>query len=200
MSWIETVAVSEATGRLKDLYDRIKGPDQTVDNILVAQSLRPHTLEGHMALYKSVLHHASNTSPKWRLEFIGVWVSLLNGCSYCVAHHFEGLRRELGDDARAKEMRQALERDRFSYFAKEERAVLAYTFKLTTDPSSVVEDDLAALRDAGFTDGEILEFNQVISYFAYANRTVLGLGVKTEAEGLGHAPRNSGDSADWQHS
>jgi hypothetical protein len=33
--------------------------------------------------------------------------------------------------------------------------------------------------------GEILEVNQVASYFAYVNRTVVGLGVTTEGDILG---------------
>ena len=38
-------------------------------------------------------------------------------------------------------------------------------------------DDVARLRKAGWADGQILEINQVAGYFAYANRTVTGLGV-----------------------
>ena len=74
MSWISTVAYRDATGRLKTLYERIKGPGDNVDNIMMAHSLRPHTMEGHMALYKHVLHHSGNTVAKWFLETIGVWV------------------------------------------------------------------------------------------------------------------------------
>ena len=45
-------------------------------------------------------------------------------------------------------------------------------------------------------DGEILEVNQVAAYFAYANRTVTGLGVSTEGEKLGLSP-DDGDG--WEH-
>ncbi len=75
MAWIDTVSYDDAEGRLRKLYDRVKGPDDNVDNIMMTHSLRPHTMEGHMALYKSVLHHGANTVPKWFLETIGVWVS-----------------------------------------------------------------------------------------------------------------------------
>ena len=61
MSWIKSIPYASATGKLKRLYDRIKGPDDNVDNIMLAHSLRPHTLEGHMTLYKYVLHHPRNT-------------------------------------------------------------------------------------------------------------------------------------------
>ena len=44
-------------------------------------------MEGH--LYKYVLHHSGNTVDKRFLETIGVYVSLLNDCAYCVEHHFQ---------------------------------------------------------------------------------------------------------------
>jgi hypothetical protein len=61
MSWIETVPYEEASGQLLELYERIKGPGGRIDNIMRAHSLRPHSMAGHMALYKSVLHHRGNT-------------------------------------------------------------------------------------------------------------------------------------------
>ena len=71
MAWIDTVSYALSKGRLRTLYDRVKGPDDNVDNIMMAHSLRPHTMEGHMALYKAVLHHTSNSIPKWFLETLG---------------------------------------------------------------------------------------------------------------------------------
>ncbi len=61
------------------------------------------------------------------------------------------------------------------------------------------QQDVEALRSAGYDDGQILEINQVSAYFAYANRTVLGLGVSPAGETLGLAPRNQGDGDDWAH-
>ena len=97
MSWIKSVPYGEASGRLRALYDRIKGPGDYLDKIIQVHGLRPHSLEGHMALYKSVLHHTGNRLPVWWLETLGVYVSLLNSCSYCVEHHFAGLGRLLED-------------------------------------------------------------------------------------------------------
>ncbi len=54
MAWIKTIAYDEANTDLKRVYDRVKGPNNNVDNILKAHSLRPHSLTGHMALYKNV--------------------------------------------------------------------------------------------------------------------------------------------------
>ena len=55
------------------------------------------------------------------------------------------------------------------------------------------------MRKIGISDGEILEVNQVTSYFNYANRTVLGLGVHTEGDIIGLSPGNSNNPDDWNH-
>ena len=110
MSWIETVAYEDANTKLKALYDRVKGPDNNVDNIMMMHSLRPHSMEGHMAIYKYVLHHRDNTIDKWFLETLGVWVSALNDCDYCVEHHFAGLKRLLNDDKKSDQIWTATEK------------------------------------------------------------------------------------------
>jgi uncharacterized peroxidase-related enzyme len=167
MTWISTISYDNADGVLKKLYDRIKGPDNNVDNIMMAHSLRPHSMQGHMTLYKYVLHHPRNTLPKSYLETIGVWVSLLNECSYCVEHHFGGLSRLLNDDARAADIRAAMEKEEVAQaFDGKELAGLQYAAKLTTAAAEVSEEDVQDMRDAGFDDGEILEINQVTAYFA----------------------------------
>lgn len=201
MTWIETIPYADATGRLKRLYDRVKGADDNVDNILMTHSLRPHTLEGHMAIYKAVLHHNANAIPKWFLEVLGVWVSLLNSCAYCVEHHAAGLRRLLADDVRADAIRDALDREAIDGipFDDREQAALRYAEALTRRPGEMTEGQVDALRAAGWGDGEILEINQVTAYFAYANRTVLGLGASTEDDVLGLSPNNSDDAGDWSH-
>ncbi len=200
MSYIHTIAPDDAEGRLAKLYSRIRGPDGRVDNILVAHSLRPASLEGHMALYKNVLHHSANTVPKWFLETIGVLVSLRNACTYCVEHHYAGLERLLGDPMETHAIRMSLEGSlgETGLLGAREVAALRYADTLTRSPASIGDSDVAALRDAGWDDGEILEINQVAAYFAYANRTVLGLGVTTEGDELGLSP-NSGDEDDWGH-
>ena len=199
MTWINTIPLNKATGKLADLYRRIKGPNDAVDNIMMAHSLRPHTMEGHLALYKATLHHSGNTLPKSFLETLGLFVSVLNRCGYCIDHHYEGLRRRLKDDDRAQAILAAFNRIRpQDAFAGKELAALAYTAALTRNPSVVAEKHINGLRKAGFDDGEILEINQVVSYFAYANRTVLGLGVTTEGDVLGLSP-SSGESDNWSH-
>jgi len=193
MSWIKEIEFDKAEGPLKKIYDRVKGPNNNVDNVLSVHSLRPHTLTGHMGLYKNVLHNANNSLPKWYLETLGVYVSYLNECDYCVAHHFAGLSRLLADQNHIKNdtMDQLLE-GRYlegAYYAK----------KLTHSHTLIKEDDIISLRTAGLTDGEILEVNQVVSYFNYVNRMVIGLGVDTKGDIIGLSPNDNDDPDNWGH-
>ena len=202
MSWIKTIAYEKADAKLKALYDRVKGPNNNVDNIMMMHSLRPHSMEGHMAIYKYVLHHRDNTIDKWFLETLGVWVSTLNKCDYCVEHHFAGLKRLLNDDAKANQIRSAIDTNKIENAPLENRqkTAMEYARKLTNNPGSIREENIEKLRADGFTDGEILEINQVCAYFSYANRTVLGLGCSTKGDVLGLSPNNNDDPNDWGHS
>ena len=202
MSWIDTIAYEKADAKLKALYNRVKGPNNNVDNIMMMHSLRPHTMEGHMAIYKYVLHHRDNTIDKWFLETLGVWVSTLNKCDYCVEHHFAGLKRLLNDDEKATQIRSAIDTNNIENAPLENRqkTAMEYARKLTNNPGSIREESIEKLRADGFTDGEILEINQVCAYFSYANRTVLGLGCSTEGDVLGLSPNNNNDPNDWGHS
>ena len=201
MTWIRTIPYEEAEGRVKDLYERIKGPNNNVDNIMMAHSLRPHSMEGHMALYKNVLHHSRNTIPKWLLEAIGVCVSIINQCEYCIEHHYEGMRKLIEDDQRSQSIRKALEEgDPSKVFESKELATMNYAVKLTTNPQNISPDDIEKLRINNVDDGEILEINQVAAYFAYANRMVLGLGINKSGDIIGLSPNDGDDENNWSHS
>jgi len=59
-------------------------------------------------------------------------------------------------------------------------AMCVYVEKLTLKPWEMVEADVIALRDVGFSDSAILDINQVTGYYAYVNRLADGLGVELE--------------------
>ncbi len=199
MTWINTIKYEEADKKLLKLYNQIKGPDNNVDNIMMAHSLRPHTMQGHMTLYKYTLHHPKNTVDKWFLECIGVYVSMLNKCHYCVDHHFTGMTRLIGDKQKADQIKSELISREYNNLNKQQIKALEYASILTLSPGDVKQQNFQEMQSIGWTDGEILEINQVAAYFNYANRTVLGLGVKTEGDIIGLSPNNSDDLNDWNH-
>ena len=74
-----------------------------------------------------------------------------------------------------------------------------YAKKLTLEAEKIKKEDIEILKESGFSEGEILEINQVASYFNYVNRTVLGLGVNIKGDILGLSPSESSDPKNWSH-
>ncbi|CUK18412.1 putative peroxidase-related enzyme [Ruegeria denitrificans] len=186
-AWIEMIADEHAEGRLKDLLDKARTPHGTVDTVMRVHSLRPETMNGHVTLYRSVLHSDDNQLPFWFLEIVASYTSILNDCSYSLTHHFMNVRNLLKDQPRSDRIFVALKAHRpENEFEGKELALLRYAAKLTTDVGRMVKSDFEALKIAGCTDGEILEVNQVCAYFNYSNRLLNGLGATTENDVIGY--------------
>ena len=184
--WIKTIPQEKATGRLADIYDKVKTSHGQVDHVYLAQSLMPETIMGHDILYKAVLHNPDLCLPKWFSELVGVYTSLLNGCTYAVTHHQANFAFLLDDEKRAQRYIAALTDDRLEpVFKPKEALLLRYVQKLTREPCKISEQDIAVLRENGVTDRELLEVNQVCACFNYTNRLLNGLGVEMGDERIG---------------
>ena len=192
-AWIEMIPPEEATGLLEEMYRKVRTPHGTVDNVMRVHSLRPHTMDGHVTLYRAVLHNPDNTLPFGFLEVVASYTSILNRCDYSLTHHFANARRLMSDDARADAVFEALNaRTPESVFDGKELALLRYTERLTLSVGAMEQADYKALKAAGCSDGEILEVNQVCAYFNYSNRLLNGLGVTTEGDVVGYYSETEG--------
>jgi uncharacterized peroxidase-related enzyme len=94
-----------------------------------------------------------------------------------VTHHAEGLRVLTKDEELIKHLSEDF---RNADLNPADRAMLDYAAKLTREHWTIVEADVASLREAGFSDSALLDINQVTGYFAFVNRLADGLGVKLE--------------------
>ncbi|MEM1401165.1 MAG: peroxidase-related enzyme [Pseudomonadota bacterium] len=186
-AWIEMIADDEASPELLEVLKLARTPHGTVDNVMRVHSLRPNTMKGHVVLYRAALHDDANTLPLWLQETISSYVSILNNCHYSLANHWKNARHLIGDAERADAIETALATRRpHDAFDGQELALLLYAEKLTLRPGEMVEADVTQLRDAGVDDGQILEANQIIGYFNYANRCLNGLGVTTDGDVVGY--------------
>jgi alkylhydroperoxidase family enzyme len=111
------------------------------------------------------------------------------------------MKRLLGDDQKSEGIKAAIINRDISAAPLDEKEKLAliYARDLNLTPPKSSELMIGQLREAGYSDGEILEINQVVAYFAYANRTVIGLGCSTNGDIIGLSPNNSEDPSDWSH-
>jgi uncharacterized peroxidase-related enzyme len=186
-AWIKMISDEEASEELLDVLKLARTPHGTVDNVMRVHSLRPNTMRGHVVLYRAALHDDANTLATWLQETISSYVSILNNCAYSLANHWKNARHLIGDDDRADRIEKALHARRpEDEFEGRELALLRYAEKLTLAPGTIGKADIDAMRHAGLDDGEILEANQIIGYFNYANRSLNGLGVTTEGDIVGY--------------
>ncbi len=185
-AWIKMVEDDAAGQRLKDLLDKARTPHGTVDTVMRVHSLRPETMNGHVTLYRSVLHSKDNVLPFWFLEIVASYTSVLNDCTYSLTHHFMNVRNLLKAQPRSDRIFLALKAHRpEDEFEGKELALLRYAEKLTMQVGKMVKSDFEALKIVGCDDGEILEVNQVCAYFNYSNRLLNGLGATTDGDVVG---------------
>lgn len=178
MAWIRVIDPEEASGALKEYYDEIKKARGKVANIMKIHSLRPETMKRHLELYLSIMFARSGLGREQR-ELLATVISSVNRCAYCVQHHGEALHHYWNDA-------EKLERVKTDYtqlnLGERDRSMLDYGVKLTRDPAAIGEDDIQRLRDAGYSDEDVLTINLIVSYFNFVNRVAEGLGVEFTPE------------------
>lgn len=180
MSWIEEIEVTEAEGKLAEVYAELLEKRGKVANILQVHSLNPNAMASHLDLYMSIMFGKSGLSRTER-EAIAVVVSATNDCDYCVNHHTEALRSYIEDEEILQTLASA---DGLEVLEPRLGNIVIHAGKLTSAPSAMTESDLDPLRAEGLSDRDILDITLVVAYFNFVNRIALGLGVSYTAEEL----------------
>lgn len=106
-------------------------------------------------------------------EMIAVVVSTTNRCHYCMVSHGAYLRKLTGDPRLVEQLRTNY---RYAEVDPRERAMLDFAVKLTQESHRCSEEDVEHLRDAGWTDEEIMDITQVAAMFNFTNRLASGSG------------------------
>lgn len=93
-----------------------------------------------------------------------------------MTHHGEALRRLTSEEFVVQVKEDYTQAD----LDAADRALLDYAVKLARTPDAIVEEDVEALREAGFSERAILDIAQVTAYFSFVVRIADGLGVTLE--------------------
>lgn len=188
--WIRWKFDEEAAGPLKKAFAASIRRSGRVLNIVRLMSLRPSALLASMRLYTTTVRRSSGGLGRPEREMIGVVVSQLNDCPYCLQSGLRTLRLELGlnEDLVAR----LAENWRTAGLSEPVLAVLGFAEKLTRQPGHMSQDDVRELRRHGYNDEEILDIAQVTALFNYATRVSNALGIPPE-EFMTPWPREEGD-------
>ena len=179
MSRIKVINHSEASGKLKEIYDGLTKKRGKLADVHKIQSLRPKSITAHMDLYMEIMYSRSDLSRAER-ELIGTIVSIANGCNYCTKHHAEALNHFWKDDGKIE---QLINGNYTEILSPKETALSEFSKHLTKHPEQHDHQDFTPqLRTIGLSDAAILDVVLVTAYFNFVNRIVLSLGVELEKD------------------
>jgi uncharacterized peroxidase-related enzyme len=143
-----------------------------VPNVLRVFALRPRHLLAWWAYYDELLRGESGLTKAQR-EMIAVVVSVTNRCHYCIVSHSAALRKLTKDPDFVDRLATGY---KYAELEPRDRAMLDFAVKLTEASDRCGDEDVEALRDAGWNDEEIMDIAQVAAMFNFTNRLASGLG------------------------
>ncbi len=150
-------SLPQASQPLLDAVERQLG---VVPNLFRLVALSPAALQGFLGL-NGALGKALDAKTR---ERIALAVAQINGCDYCLsAHSYLGLNLAKIDDAEI-----ALNRQGASSDAKANAAV-AFAAKIAKTRGRITDADLAAVREAGFIEAQIVEIVAVVAENVFTN-------------------------------
>lgn len=160
MSRIPTINPDQATGQAAKLLQGVERQLWFTPNILRTMANSPAVLQGYLDFSRALSQ--GKLSSKFR-EQIALAISETNDCQYCLAAHSAigrsvGLSEEAMDDSR-----------RGDSLDPKEATVLAFARKVAETRGRVSDEDIAKLRKAGFSHGDIVELIANISLTIFTN-------------------------------
>ena len=120
-----------------------------VPNMFRLISNSPQTLEGYLSL-NGALGNGSVDAPT--RERIALAVAEINGCGYCLAAH-----NYLGTNLAKLSAEEVEANRRGSSSDPKAAAAVDFAVKITKNRGQVSDTDVHTIRDAGYSDAEILE-------------------------------------------
>lgn len=149
MSRIAIHTVENAPSAAQPLLAAVKQQLGTVPNLMKLLAANPAALEGYLALGGALGKGRLDVGLRERIALL---VAEHNGCDYCLsAHTYLGqhvARLPAGELAAARDARSADPRA---------EAALAFAHAVVRQRGQVTDAELAAVREAGFDDAEVLE-------------------------------------------
>lgn len=167
---IETLNPATTTGRSKELFDAVQNKLGFIPNLIKVFGNSPATLQSYLSLGE--ITASGNFSNKFR-EQLALAIAEENACNYCLSAHtaigkMNGLTEE-----QTEESRQGIAND------AKVQAGLQFAQNVTRNRGQVSSEAIQAVKDAGYTDGDILEIvlnvvsNTLTNYVNHIAETVV---------------------------
>jgi uncharacterized peroxidase-related enzyme len=162
MSRILTPAsIADAPEKSRPLLEAVNKQLGVVPNMFRLISTSPQALEGYLGLFGALGHGALPAATR---ERIALAVAEVNGCDYCLsAHTYLGRNLVHLDDAEIAANRNGASND------PKADAAIRFAVAVTRTRGHVGDADLAAVRDAGYSDAQVIEIVQHVALNTWTN-------------------------------
>jgi alkylhydroperoxidase domain protein len=171
LPWLEPMAEADMTEHhIKSLVDaaRVKSPYFR----LLARD--PDVLEARTRTDKDIFYNPEAGLPRAERELAAAATSRLNGCIYCASVH---ARFAATYSKRVDDVQRLLDEGVEAKLDERWEAIVAASVALTALPMSFGKDHVERLRIVGLDDAAIADLIGAASFFNWANRLMLSLGV-----------------------
>jgi len=174
-SRIPLVSATESPAGSRALLDAVHGAFGATPNMFRAVANSPAALQAMWGFFGAL---GGGTLPAKLGEQIAVAVADRNACDYCLAAH-TALGRKAG--ATAEEMSAAQAGESADPATA---AALRFALRVVEHRGQVGDADVAALRAAGFTDGQVVEILAHVALNLFTNYVNVALAVPVDFPGV----------------
>lgn len=171
--WIEIAPEEAATGDLRRAYEKIRATRGRVPAIRSVMAGEPLVVEGFAYFYPEN-NYACRSIDRRLAEMIATVAGAANGSKFGGPAHARQLAEITGDAGFAAAL---LSDYTTAGLSAKERTLLGYVRKLSRTPGEMTREDIDGLRDAGWTDPQIVATVHVTAFFAYMNRVAEAFGL-----------------------
>ncbi len=171
LPWLEPMAEADMTEHhIRSLVDaaRVKSPYFR----LLARD--PDVLEARTRTDKDIFYNPEAGLPRAERELAAAATSRLNGCIYCASVH---ARFAATYSKRVDDVQRLLDEGVDAKLDERWDAIVAASVALTALPLTFGKEHVERLRAVGLDDAAIADLIGAASFFNWANRLMLSLGV-----------------------
>jgi uncharacterized peroxidase-related enzyme len=160
MSRLSAIQTEQATGKSKQLLEAVQAKLSITPNMTRVMANSPAVLETYLSFSGALAGGALNAKLR---EQIALEVGEQNACQYCVSAHAAIGKMTGLTDAEIGAAREA------NASSAKSAAALAFARQIVAKQGRATQADFDAVRNAGFTDGEIAEIIAHVALNIFTN-------------------------------
>jgi uncharacterized peroxidase-related enzyme len=172
MSIVRTVPEDEATGLVTELYAEEIEAQGYVPSHTRVMALNPEAERAWEALIRTIALPLG----KRRYELVTLAAARALRSRHCLLAHGQRTRALLSDEQLARLAADYRDAD----LSAAEVAMMAFAEKVSTEADTMTDEDSLRLREAGFTDREIVDITLAAAARNYYSRAIQALAVDVD--------------------